>query len=200
MHVRTPIALAVAALVAAPLSASAQARGARAQPTQAAGSRALSIGGFVGAETGDLGGFSLRLDGEMAFQALSPQIALSLVGSIGYTNFGKDVLFGDISYNILKVVPAARFTLPLNAQLDVYGDAGLGLYYFSSTLKQNVPPLGPLPDRTDSGLGLMMRLGLGAFYKVSPQLRLGAEFGILPYFNEVDTTDISLMVGAMFAL
>ena len=32
------------------------------------------------------------------------------------------------STNILKLVPAARFTIPLAPQLGVYGDAGLGLY------------------------------------------------------------------------
>jgi Outer membrane protein beta-barrel domain len=203
MHVRTPIALAVAALLAAPLSASAQAkRGTRGQTTAASSTAAasgLSVGGFVGFETGDLGGFSLRLDGEMPLQALSPQIALSLVGSVGYTNFGKDIQFGDISFNLFKVVPAARFTLPLNPQFDVYGDAGLGLYRYSFSSKQDLPFFGRIED-SGSGFGLMVRLGLGAFYKVNPKLRIGAEFGILPYFNKVDTTDVSLMAGAMFAL
>ncbi|MFL5272723.1 MAG: outer membrane beta-barrel protein [Anaeromyxobacteraceae bacterium] len=201
MHVRTPIALTVAALLAAPQLASAQARGPRAQSATAgtAASRALSVGGYIGFESGDLSGLSLRLDGEMPLQALSPQIALSLVGSLGYTHFGKDVQFGDLTFNLFKVVPAARFTLPLNPQFDVYGDAGLGLYYYRFSTRQDLPFFGTIED-SGSGVGLMMRLGVGAFYKVSPQLRLGAEFGILPYFNKVDTTDVSLLVGAMFAI
>jgi opacity protein-like surface antigen len=205
MHVRTPVALAVAALLAAPLSAAAQAkRGTKPQATQAtatgsAPAGGLSVGGFIGYESGDLAGLSLRLDGEMPFQMLSPQVALSFVGSVGYTHFSQDIAFGDITYNIFKLVPAARFTLAVNPQVDVYGDGGLGLYYYSFHTKQNVPFLGTFTD-SGSGVGLVMRLALGAFYKVNPKLRIGAEFGVLPYFNKVDTTDVTIMAGAMFAI
>ena len=76
-----------------------------------------------------LDGVALRVDGELPFQELSPQVKLSLVGSIGYivrrttTRFG-----GDITANLLKIVPAARFSFPVNPQLTLFGDAGLGLY------------------------------------------------------------------------
>jgi hypothetical protein len=204
MHVRTPVALAVAALLAAPFSASAQARrGTKTQTTPAAGATTtgggLSVGGFVGYESGDLAGLSLRVDGELPFQQLTPQIALSFVGSIGYTHFSEDVAFGDIKFNIFKLIPAARFTLPVNPQIDVYGDAGLGLYYYSFTSTQNIPFFGTVKD-TGSGTGLMMRIAAGGFFKVNPKTRIGAEIGLLPYFNKIDTTDFSIMAGAMFLL
>jgi Outer membrane protein beta-barrel domain len=203
MHVRTPVALAVAALVAAPFPASAQAkRATRTQTTPAASTTpgaGLSVGGFIGYESGDLAGLSLRLDGELPIQQLSPQIALSFVGSLGYTHFSQDIAFGDIKFNIFKLVPAARFTLPVNPQFDLYGDAGLGLYYYSFTTTQTLPFFGTVKD-TGSGTGLMMRFAAGGFLKLNPKTKIGAEIGILPYFNKVDTTDFSIMVGAMFAL
>jgi opacity protein-like surface antigen len=203
MHVRTPVSLAVAALLAVPLSASAQAkRGTRAQTTPAASTTTgggLSVGGFVGYESGDLAGFSLRLDGELPFQQLAPQIALSFVGSLGYTHFSEDVPFGSNTFNIFKLIPAARFTLPVNPQIDLYGDAGLGLYYYSFSSKITFPGF-PAFESTGSGTGLMMRFAAGGFFKVNPKTKIGAEIGILPYFNKVDTTDFEIMVGAMFAL
>jgi hypothetical protein len=205
MHFRTPIALAVAALLAAPLAASAQAtkKGTKASTTRAAGTATtpgdgLSVGGFIGYETGDLSGLALRADAELPFQQIAPQVKLSLLGSLGYTHFGKDVPFGDITFNVVQLVPAARFTLPLNPQLDLYGDAGLGLYYYRFTSKQTFFGVGV--NDSGSGLGLLMRIAAGGFFKVSPQLKLGAEVGVLPYFNKVDTTDLTIMVGAMFAL
>lgn len=206
MHARTLFAVTLAALLAAPAaraqtrtSTSSRAQASRPATTTAAatGTDTLSVGGFVGFETGDLTGFALRLDGEMPFQQLSPQVKLSFVGSLGYTHFGKDVPFGDITFNIVKVVPAARFTLPVNPQIDLYGDAGLGLYYYSGTTKVTFPFT--VKDTT-SGIGVLMRFGAGGFYRVNPKLRIGAELGVVPYFNEVDTTDFTIMVGAMFSI
>jgi Outer membrane protein beta-barrel domain len=205
MRFRTPIALAVAALLTAPLAASAQAtkKATTASSTRAAGTRttpgdALSVGGFIGFETGDLTGLALRADAELPFQQLSPQVKLSLLGSLGYTHFGKDLPLGDITFNVVQLVPAARFTLPINPQLDLYGDGGLGLYYYRFTSKQTF--FGIAQNDSGSGLGILMRLAVGGFYKVNPQLRLGAEVGVLPYFNKIDTTDLTIMVGAMFLL
>ncbi|HET7825974.1 MAG TPA: outer membrane beta-barrel protein [Anaeromyxobacter sp.] len=211
MHYRTPIALAVAALLAAPLTASAQAskKGTRASTTRAAGTATapgdgLSVGGFIGYEGGDLSGLTLRADAELPFQQLSPQVKLSLVGSLGYTHFGKDIdapgLSGDITFNVVHAIPAARFTLPINPQIDLYGDAGLGLYFYHFTTKQTVFGVPAATHVSGSGLGLLMRIAVGGFYRVSPQLRVGAEVGVLPYFNKIDTTDWTLLVGAMFAL
>ncbi|HEY6099620.1 MAG TPA: outer membrane beta-barrel protein, partial [Anaeromyxobacter sp.] len=100
---------------------------------------------------------------------------------------------------IVKLVPAARFTLPINPQIDVYGDGGLGLYYYSFSTKQTIPGFITFTD-SGSGVGFVMRLAAGGFYKVNPKLKLGAELGLLPYFNKVDTTDFTIMAGAMFAL
>lgn len=205
MNARTPIAIALAALLAAPAAASAQTRRttratAPRHTTTSSTADALTVGGFIGFETGDLTGFALRADGELPFQQLSPQVKLSFVGSLGFTHFSKDVgAYGTLSFNLVKLVPAARFTLPLNPQFDLYGDAGLGLYYYSATAKTSFPGF-PTVEATSSGVSLMMRLGAGGFYKVNPKVRIGAELGILPYFGKVDTTDFSIMAGAMFAI
>lgn len=202
MHVRTSLALALAALLA-PVAASAQAKTqAKTQTTRSGGygsPDSLSLGGFVGFETGDLTGFALRLDGEMPFQSLSPEVKLSGVGSLGFTHFGQDVPFGTLTYNIVKLVPAARFTMALNPQFDLYGDAGLGLYYYSATLKTNMPFFGTV-EASSTGVGLMMRLGVGGFYKVNPKVKIGAELGLDPYFGKVGTNDWTIMAGAMFAI
>ena len=88
----------------------------------------LEVGGFIGYETDDLSGLSLRFDGEVPFRELSPQVKLSLVGSFGYSHLTWDpVPWAKFTANVFKFVPAARFTLPLNEQFSVFGDAGLGL-------------------------------------------------------------------------
>jgi opacity protein-like surface antigen len=202
MHIRTPLAVALAALLAAPLGAHAAPAKKPTTTRAQAGAPAqnLSAGGFVGFELGDADGFALRFDGEMPFQKLSPQVALSFVGSLGYSRFSEEVGFIDASTNLFKIIPAARFTLPLNPQLDVYGDAGLGLYYFSSSFEATVPGFGTVDAGDDSGFGFMLRLGAGGFYKVNPQLKIGAELGLSPYFGDVDTTNFTIMGGVMFAL
>ncbi len=207
MHVRSLFAVGLAALLATPSMGSAQAKkgtsskapAGRSTAPAPAGSKALSVGGFVGFELGDADGFALRVDGEMPFQMLAPKVALSFVGSLGYTRFSQDVPFGDSSTNIVKLVPAARFTIPLAPELDVYGDGGLGLYYFSSSIDQNLPFVGR-QEFSDSGIGFMLRLAAGGFYKVNPKLKIGAELGLLPYFGDVDTTEFTIMGGVMFAL
>jgi len=203
MHVRPLLAAALAALLAVPVVSSAQAKRGTAQKAQpapaAAGTTNLSVGGFLGFETGDLDGFALRADAELPFQQMTPQVALSLVGSLGYSRFSEDLPFGDASWNIIKIIPAARFTLPVNPQIDVYGDGGLGLYYFSFSSEQTLPFIGRV-DADDSGFGFMLRLAAGGFFKVNPKLKVGAEIGLLPYFGDVDTTDFTIMGGVMFAL
>jgi opacity protein-like surface antigen len=196
MNVRSLLAVALAALLV-PLAASAQTRRTSTSSARAAQSNALSVGGWIGYETGDADGFQLRADGEMPFQQLTPQIKLSLVGSIGYTFAGWDFPGGDVSVNRLKIVPAARFTLPVNPQLSLFGDAGLGLHYTSVSFEYD--GFGA-EDLDDSELGLLLRLAAGGFFQVNPQLRVGAQIVLDPIFGDYDDTTFAIMVGAMFAL
>lgn len=203
MHVRTLLAVALAAFIASPVAATAQAKKGttKAQPARssaastAPASKALSIGGFVGYEWGDADGFQLRVDGEMPFQQLTPQIRLSLVGSVGYSRASYDFFGGDLTVSRFKVVPAARFTLPLNPQLSVFGDAGLGFHYTSVSF--NYTAFG---DVSDSDFSFMLRFGAGGFFQVNPRTRIGAALMIDPMFGDYDDTTFALLVGLMYQL
>lgn len=200
MAVRTTAALALVALLAAPLAAGAQTR--RTPKTQAAApaaapaTDALSLGGFIGYEWGDqVSGLQLRADGEMPFQQLSPQVKLSFVGSLGFTHETYSVTGLDVTVNRVKIVPAARFTVPLSPQLSLFGDAGLGLHYTHVT--SDIVFFGKV---TDSGIGFMMRFGGGGFFQVNPQLRILGEFVVDPTFGTYHETSVALLVGAMFRI
>lgn len=212
MHVRSLLA---AALLAAPLAASAQARPAKAAPvaqsrpavrsSAAAAPKSLAVGGWLGYEMGDLDGVALRVEGELPFQQLTPEIALSLVGSVGYSRLSDDLGGGfDITANLLKFVPAARFTLPVNPQLSLFGDAGLGLYYAS--VSADTVDFDPVTfqlrraEVSDSSVGLMMRLGAGGFFQVNPQLRVGGALVLDPMFGDYDDSTFTIQVGASFQL
>ncbi len=206
MHVRTMLAVALAALLTTPLAAGAQAKKGtttRAQPARSSAastssaSKALSIGGWVGYEWGDADGFQLRLDGEMPFQKLTPQIDLSFVGSLGYTRATYDVFGSDLTVSRFKVVPAARFSFPVNPQFTLFGDAGLGFHYTKVTIDYSAFGLG---DVSDSEFSFMLRLGAGGFYHVNPRMRLGASFMIDPMFGDYDDTTFALLVGLMYTL
>jgi hypothetical protein len=191
MTVRPLLAVALAAVLV-PSVALSQSRGAG--RTTAAGD-ALSIGGWLGYEMGDADGFQLRADAELPFQQITPQVKLSFVGSLGYT-FGSYDAFGeDVSVDRLKIVPAARFTLPVNPQLSLFGDAGLGFHYTRVSFDN---PFGG--DLDDSEFGLMLRFAAGAFFEVNPQLRVGGQIVLDPMFGDYDDTTFALMVGAMFRL
>jgi hypothetical protein len=208
MKVRSLFALAIAALVA-PVAASAAPQSASRTAPVAMTSSALEIGGFVGYETDDLSGITLRVDGELPFQALSPQIKLSWVGSIGFSHLTEDGFGGEVTANILKLVPAARFSLPVNPQFTLFADAGLGLYYSAWEIKQDaifVPGFGAIGGGKidDSEVGLMMRIGAGAWFQVNPATRIGASIEFNPYFGDViataDQTTFILQAGAMFRM
>ncbi len=204
MRIRSPFAVALAALLVAPVAASS------APPRKGGTSRAsapaaaaplgkdLSIGAMVGAELGTLDGFMLRVDGEMPIQAIAPKVTLSGVGSIGYSRLSKDVWLGDVTWNVLSVIPAARFTMPVAPQMTVYGDAGLGLYYGSFTTKTSLPA--PADEVSDSTTGFLMRFAVGGGYALNPKTKLKAELGVVPYFGDADTTNWTLSLGVMFAL
>lgn len=198
--------LAPAVALAAPAKKPAPATPA-ASSTSSSGLPGLEVGGFLGYETADFSGISLRLDGELPFRDLSPEVKLSLVGSLGYSRLSWDIPFGDVTANLLKIVPAARFTLPLNPQFALFGDAGLGLAYVSVKVEQNVPFFGNV-SASDSSLNLMMRLGVGAWYYVNPQLKLGAMLELDPIFGDFGTSTggvssqntFLIQVGGMFKI
>ncbi len=201
MNVRSLLAFALAALLIPAAGSAAPTRGSAAKSGPIASSSpssALSIGGFVGYETDDVSGLTLRVDGELPFQALSPQVNLSWVGSIGLSHLTEDVPYGDFTANILKIIPAARFSFPLSREFSLFADAGLGLYYASWKVETNF--FGFTTSISDSELSLLMRLGGGAWYAVNPKTRIGASIELTPYFGDFDQNTFTIQVGAMFSM
>jgi opacity protein-like surface antigen len=217
MNVRSLVAV---ALLAPAVAFAAQPQGSKATKSASAPSSStqssatagtaldgLEVGGFLGYETADLSGISLRLDGELPFRQLSPQINMSWVGSLGYSHLTWDPTpWAKLTANVFKLVPAARFTMPLNEQFSVFGDAGLGLAYIRASVDFSAFGLG---SASSSSVNLMMRLGVGAWYKVNPQLKLGAMLEFDPVFgnygysgNGIGSSQNTFLiqVGGMFKL
>jgi hypothetical protein len=203
MTIRTFLAAALLAptlALAAPQSKSTSAQSATTQsPTSG-----LELGGFIGYETADFSGLALRLDGEMPFRNLGPQVKLSFVGSLGYSYLTWDAFGATFKSNLFKIVPAARFTIPVAPQFDVFGDVGLGIAHASVSV--DVPFYGTV---SDSSTNLMMRFGAGGWYHVNPKIKLGAMIDLDPIFGDYATstngygssqTFWSILFGAMFQL
>ncbi len=170
--------LAPAVAFAAPRSSS------RTSSTAGSPLEGLEVGGFLGYETDDLSGISLRLDGEVPFRPLAPQLNLSFVGSFGYSHLTWSEGYGKWTANTFKLIPAARFTMPLNPQFSVFGDGGLGLAYVRVKAESSIPGYAYNVSATDSTINLMVRLGVGAWYHVNPQLKLGAMLEFDPVFGD----------------
>jgi hypothetical protein len=184
MNVRSLLAVALAALASPAASLAAP----------ASRSPALEIGGFLGYETNDFDGIALRADGEMPFGAIAPNVDLSFVGSLGFSHLSFDGR-GDVDVNVLKIIPAARFTFELNPQLALFADGGLGLYYASLDAER-----GGFEGGDDDELSLLMRIGGGAWFRVNETTRIGAAIEFDPYFGDFDETTFIIQAGAMFRL
>jgi opacity protein-like surface antigen len=206
MTIRKLLAVALLAptvALAAPASKS-KAPPAEAAPAEQPLGTGLEVGGFLGYEAADFSGLALRVDGVLPFRDLAPQVKLSFVGSIGYSHLTWDVFGVTATANMLKFVPAARFSVPVAPQFEVFGDVGLGIAY--TKVSVDVPGFGEV---SDSSTNLMMRLGAGGWYNVNPKIKVGAMIDIDPVFGNFGTstdgvakseTFWSLLVGAMFKL
>jgi len=201
MHARRlSFALALAAAVAVPGLASAQARR---STGSTGGSPGTQLGVLIGFEDGrgDTG-LALRLDGELPFQALTPQVQLSFVGSLGYSRWTYNPgFFADLNstLGIFKVTPAARFSFGHSAVLRPYADAGVGIHYARFSVKQR-DVFGNVYTASDSDLSMHLRFAGGILFQVSPAVGLGAEIDLIPYFGSVDDTTFSLLFAAVFRL
>ncbi|HET8540453.1 MAG TPA: outer membrane beta-barrel protein [Anaeromyxobacter sp.] len=210
MHVRSLSAVVLAALLAAPSMAHAQARKpAKAAAPAASAAPQYSVGGWIGYEMGDLDGLQLRADGIMPYKKLTPQIALSFVGSLGYSylthsestsvpGFPSLTASVDSTVHLLKIVPAARFTLPLNPQLSFFGDAGLGFYYAS--LSVDTETSGVTQSVSDSSFGFMFRFGVGGLYQLNPRTQIGASLMLDPMLGDYDDSTFTLLAGLTYRL
>lgn len=152
------------------------------------------LAGLIGFEADGDTGLALRGDVEMDIQPLTTGW-LSGVLSLGYSRFSDDSPNFDVTTNLFKIAPALRYTLKVAPQLGVYGDGGLGIYWASTNVEDRFGF-----DDDDDDVGILIRLGFGGFFEVSPTVRLGAEFAVTPYFGDFDETTVSLLFGASFRL
>lgn len=143
----------------------------------------LRVGAFAGWEGADVSGLSLRGDGELPLRDLTPRLRLSGVGSLGWSRLTQGVPFGDLTSNVLKVVPAARLSLAVLPRLSLFGDVGAGLAWVSARTAVDVPFFGRSSASTSS-VNLMMRLGAGAWYHVGEQVDVGAMLELDPIFGD----------------
>jgi hypothetical protein len=197
MKARSLFAVALAAVLVPALATAAPRSGA--QPaSRGSMMNSLWAGGFLGYETDDLDGIALRADVEVPFTALAPQVNLSWVGSLGYSRLTDDLPGNiDVTANIFKIIPAARFSFPVAPQLTIFADAGLGLYYANIDVDRS-PFFGTGFD--DDELSIMMRFGGGAWFDVNERTRIGAAIEFDPYFGDFDQTTFILQAGVMFRL
>jgi hypothetical protein len=203
MFVRSLFAVALAALLAGPSTAHAQKKStAKAAPaastTTTDGGRQFSIGGWVGAELGDLDGVQLRGEGEMSFMKLAPMVELSFVGAVSYSYLADDAGPFDWYAHVFKLVPAARFTFPVAPKFKLFADAGLGLYIASVGYDYDTIFGSESDSETDAGF--MLRLGGGGMFQVNPRMAVGGQFVIDPMFGDYDDTTVTLLAGLTFKL
>jgi len=157
--------------------------------------------------------FKVRADLETPLYQLAPRTLLSIVLSAGYVRGGDDppaqTVLGvttdtKATSNLFEVVPALRLGYSLLPRLTVYGDAGLGFYYFTATARAttSVPGLPPLSVNVDdSGFGAVFRLAGGAAFELSPRLSIAAEvLGLNFRRGDGSATTVSVLMGPSFRL
>lgn len=162
-------------------------RAAPARPKTAASTDASpggpEVGGFIGYEAADFSGLSLRLDGALPLRQLPRKVTLSVIGSLGYSRLSWRPGYGvEGTADVLKVVPAARFTLPVASTVSLFGDAGLGLAYVSTRI--DLPASFAAANVRDGTFNLMLRVGVGAWYHASDRLDLGVLLEVDPIFGD----------------
>jgi opacity protein-like surface antigen len=152
---------------------------------------------LVGYEAADFAGLSLRVDGELPVRSLGPKVVLSLVGSLGYSRLTWDPGFDvEARAGVIKVVPAARLTVPLAARLSVFGDAGLGLAHVSTEIDfPATANAAGLPDSSSSTFNALVRVGAGAWYQVTEPVRLGVLLELDPILGDFGFRSSGVVTG-----
>ncbi len=134
-------------------------------------------------------GFKLDVNGFYVAQQLSPGLFLDIGANVGFTYNGASGVEG--SFWALDLLPTARLRYLVDPAWSVYGDGGLGLAIAHQSV--TFPFLGTV---SNTSVDLMLKLGGGVAYKVSPQVSLFFE----PAFNVyiTDLTEFTMMVGAQY--
>lgn len=143
----------------------------------------LEVGGFAGYETADFSGVSLRADAELPVRPLSRGVKLSVVGSLGYSRLTWSPGFSvEGTADVVKLVPALRFTLPVAAKVSVFADAGFGLARVQAEI--DLPPSFNAADISDGTWNVLLRLGAGAWLHASDRLKLGVLLELDPILGD----------------
>jgi hypothetical protein len=153
--------------------------GARAEPHTE-----LELGVLAGYEAANVAGLSLRLDGAFPVLDLGPKVWLSAVVSLGYSRLSDRIGFMDLKADVVKLVPAARFTVPLGARFSVFADVGFGVAYVSAHLASANPAAVTVTAPSDRSVNAMARAGVGAWYQATPRLKVGAMAEMDPVFGD----------------
>jgi hypothetical protein len=156
----------------------------------------LEVGGAVGLaipfESGINTGFKLNAAGFYGFQQVAPNMLLQLGGNLGWTYHGAPAPV-DGSFMFFDFLPTARLRMTLNDKLFAYGDGGLGLAVARASV--TIPFFG---TRSSTDAALLIKLGGGVGYDLNPQLSLVGEPALCIYVKDGSTTELTLMVGALY--
>jgi opacity protein-like surface antigen len=161
---------------------------------------ATRIGILGGVEFEDDNGYGLRGDLELLPLMQIGNGNLKLLGSLGWTRYSQDAVFGDITTNVYRFIPGVRLTFPMADTVGIYGDGGVGVYHARFDQDDVVVPGVGTIGGDDDETSLLLRFAGGAYYDVSPNLRVLAEVGYLPHFGDLDELDpVTLFGGVSFA-
>ncbi len=210
MYVRRASFVLVAALCALAL---APARASAAPQAASSGRNQWTVG--VGLEDGNgTTGLALRGDLEFVQRRLAPSVGFSIVGSLGYSYFGRngggwDYYYGyndhwDWSMNLLKVTGAGRLNFGSSSFVHPYAEAGVGVYYAGLSGSHVVwdPYYGTYvpQDYSDSEVSLLLRVGGGVSFQVSPTFALGVDAGVQAYAGDIAENTFALLGSATFRM
>jgi hypothetical protein len=154
-----------------------------------------------GVEFEDDNGYGLRGDLELMPVMQIGNGNLKLLGSLGWTRFSQDESgFDDVTTNVFRFIPGVRLTFPMADTVGIYGDGGVGVYHARFDQDEVVVPGVGTIGGDDDETSLLLRVAGGAYYDVSPNLRILGEVGYLPHFGDLDELDpVTLFGGVSFA-
>ncbi|MHB9030254.1 MAG: outer membrane beta-barrel protein [Candidatus Latescibacterota bacterium] len=148
--------------------------------------------------TGDFGdsafepGFGIGGD---VFYSLPALPNLGVGGRLAWNRFGVDDSVADGgNMSIIEILPSARYSFtPADSQFGFFGQAGVGLYHWSSTIETVIG------DVEDDGNDFGFAFGAGATGKFSDTM----SFMLMPMYHIISTEDtsttyFSLSFGIMF--
>jgi hypothetical protein len=152
-----------------------------------------------GQPTGDFGdGFNAGFGiGGDVFYSLPALPNLGLGGRLAWNRFGADDGIAGVdggNMSVIEVLPSVRYSFtPSEAQFGFFGQAGVGLYHWSSTIET------AFGDMENDGNDFGFAFGAGATGKFSDTM----SFMLMPMYHIISTEDtnttyFSLSFGVMF--